>query len=191
MPWQPVAVVVLLGIPAAAAARPTAGPQAHFALQDGFFVQVRVSQAGKPVVGARVRAFDQAETVVGEGETGEEGQGAFGKPPGDVCWVGITIDGKECDLIPLRLHGGRAEPSRVLLTFGTRPCCRAVRARPRPPAARPVEDSERLESPPPPRPAALWPALAGGLCLAAGGSLLVWSRRGHPSPVPPDAAPQP
>jgi hypothetical protein len=39
----------------------------------------------------------------------------------------VTIQGKECDLIPAKVHGNTLTPARVSLTFGTRPCCQVAK----------------------------------------------------------------
>jgi hypothetical protein len=152
----------------------TVGPRASFALEHGW-VQVQVRQEKGPVADARIRVFDDAEQVFAEGETDEQGVGSF-PARGHTCRIGITINGKECDLIPLHLDGKTAEPARVLLTFGTRPCCRmaaGIRG-----WTGPEENSANQESEsPPPAPEVGWPALAGGGCLAAAGALVVVFRR--------------
>src|SRR5262245_14672533 len=93
-------------------------PEASFALDDGDVV-IRLSR-GNP---AEIKVY--APGPVADGETDEKGVGRFPMLPVKRFWVGIKIAGKECDLVPLELHGDRLTPARVSLTFGTRPCCKA------------------------------------------------------------------
>ena len=170
------AAALLLVSPAGEGRAADRGPQASFAVEDGW-VHVRVQQKERPVANARIRVFDDAEQAIAEGETDEDGKGAFPAPSNHLCRIGVTINGKECDLIPLHLHGTKADPPCVLMTFGTRPCCRALAASRRSknaPSAAPADD------PAPDRSSENWvvlSALAGGFCLTAGGGLFVLFQR--------------
>jgi hypothetical protein len=102
-----------------------ADPTVAFTVEDGF-VTARVKRDGQPIVGAILKVYDGGSgPPLVEGETGDDGQGLF-VLPNNAGLVGITIDGKECDLIPLKVDGNSITPPRVLLTFGTRPCCIVV-----------------------------------------------------------------
>jgi hypothetical protein len=144
-------------------------PRAEFAVEDGW-LKLTVRQGG-PVAGALIKAYDRAGTAVAEGETGDEGTGTFPAPRGHVCWVGITVGGKECDLVELHL-GKAVTPSRVLLTFGTRPCCKPPERRVGPPEE--TEDVAQEEG-------FAVPAGVGGGLVALAGALALW-RRPTPSP---------
>lgn len=93
---------------------------AEMALDDGF-VTLRLTRGGLPVAKADIKVYTGGEAPTVTGEL-EEGSGTF-PMVGKACLLGITVDGKECDLIPLEAHGKHLSPSRVSLTFGTRPCC--------------------------------------------------------------------
>lgn len=99
-------------------------PEVAFAFDDGD-VRLMLTSAGKPVPVAIVKAYTGGEALHADGEI-EEGVGRFPLPKRGACLVGITINGKECDLIPIHRHGDKVIPGRVSLTFGTRPCCRTV-----------------------------------------------------------------
>lgn len=119
---------------------------------------------------ARVKVY--APGVPLEGETDEKsGRGRLFLPKVGRFWVGITIAGKECDLIPLERDGDKLTPERVLLTFGSRPCCK-VPARPRPDQAAPEEPEEEAD----------WLlaglALGGGACVLAALLVGVFRLRG-------------
>ncbi|NBO91085.1 MAG: hypothetical protein EBV06_02025 [Planctomycetia bacterium] len=97
------------------------GPTASFTFEDGFVI-ARVTKDGRPAGVCQIKVYNGTSSPpLVEGET-EGGVGTF-PLGGKAGLVGITIDGKECDLIPLQVTGKEISPSRVLLTFGSRPCC--------------------------------------------------------------------
>jgi hypothetical protein len=99
-----------------------ADPTVAFTVEDGF-VTALVKRDGQPVAGAIIKVYDGGSgPPLVEGETGDDGRGTF-VIPNNAGLVGVTIQGKECDLIPVKVHGNTLTPSRVSLTFGTRPCC--------------------------------------------------------------------
>ena len=125
---------------------------ATFTVSDGVFVEAKVTKDGRPLTGALIRVYDGGSgPPLADGET-VDGVGVF-PLTGNAGLVGITVEGKECDLIPLKIDGGAASPPRVLLTFGTRPCCVAAKKDESPPV-RPV-------------PYALYAVLAASVLLAA------------------------
>ncbi len=97
---------------------------ASFTHDDGFVV-LHLKRGNVPVATAAIKIYGGGEAPLATGEL-EDGSGTFPMPRGGACLVGITIDGKECDLITLERHGEAVTPARVSLTFGTRPCCRAA-----------------------------------------------------------------
>jgi hypothetical protein len=122
-------VVVLLAL--------ATGPTASFQYEDGDLI-TRVMKDGQPAGTCFIKVYtgDTSPSLV-EGET-VNGYGRFPLPEQGRL-LGITIDGKECDLIPLSVKDGEVSPPRVLLTFGTRPCCVGATKKPEelaPPAAR-------------------------------------------------------
>jgi hypothetical protein len=105
---------------------------ASFRFEDGFIV-TKVMKDGKPAGTCVIKVYNGSTSPpLVEGET-ENGDGTF-PLGGKSGLVGITIDGKECDLIPLSVKDGEVSPPRVLLTFGTRPCCVGAK-KPEEPAA--------------------------------------------------------
>jgi len=94
---------------------------ASFRFEDGFIV-TKVMKDARPAGTCLIKVYNGSTSPpLVEGET-EDGAGTF-PLGGNSGLVGITIDGKECDLIPLSVKDGEVFPPRVLMTFGTRPCC--------------------------------------------------------------------
>jgi hypothetical protein len=115
------------------------GPTASFEYEKGGWIITRVMKDGKPAGTCEIKVYSGGTSPpLVNGET-EDGVGHIPPLPGNAGLVGITIDGKECDLIPLSVKDGEVSPPRVLLTFGTRPCCVGATKKPEepaPPAAR-------------------------------------------------------
>jgi hypothetical protein len=178
---------VLLLVPGTGAGRAaTTGPQAAFTVEDGW-VKVIVHKDEAPVGIAHIRVYNDAEQQISDGETDERGNGTLFPVSDSSCRIGVTINSKECDLIPLRIHGTRVEPSRVLLTFGTRPCCRALAALRR--SANSSREGQ-VDEPEPARPREDWvaaTAAAGGFFLLAAGVVLIVFRRGGRPPLSPSS----
>jgi hypothetical protein len=99
------------------------GPTVSFEYEKSGWVITKVMKDGKPAGTCLIKVYSGGTLPpLIDGET-EDGQGQFPFREGNSGLVGITIDGKECDLIPLSVKDGEAFPPRVLMTFGTRPCC--------------------------------------------------------------------
>ncbi len=81
------------------------------------------------IADAEVRIFDERGGSFGTGQTGSNGDSEFPLPPGKAFHVEIKVGDKFCDPIRLFNHGDKVEPSRVLLSFGLKPCCRNVFAK--------------------------------------------------------------
>ena len=143
-------------------AAPDRAPEAAFSVDDLGFLNVKLTRGGAGVEG-KIRAYE-GQNVVGESETGADGSGTvLPLKPGQSCLLGITLAGKECDLIFLERHGKEARPARVSLTFGTRPCCVNV------PRQREVSDPEAM----PFDGGMVLLAAAGGMCVLAGLALAI------------------
>ena len=134
-------------------AAPQRAPEAAFAIDEAGFLTLKLTRDGKPVEGT-AKVY---EGPPGEGETVGGSTLVSQLKPGEACLLGITIAGKECDLIALERHGGEARPARVSLTFGTRPCCVAV------PRTREADEPRAEDS----GGGAAFLAAAGGACLLA------------------------
>jgi LPXTG-motif cell wall-anchored protein len=112
---------VHLLVPAARAT--SAEPQAAFALSKGW-VELGLKLDGRPVADAVIEVTDERGANFGTGETGADGQAVFPMPPGATFVVEIKSGGRSADPIRLYRNGDAIEPSRVLLSYGLRPCCR-------------------------------------------------------------------
>jgi hypothetical protein len=160
------AALLLAASPCAAAK-----PEASFALVDGW-IEAKIVQDDKPIVGAKVEVFDVIGAPFAQGETAEQGVGTFPKPKGHTCRLAVTIGGKPCDSVLLTFEGQSVTPARVQLTFGDRSCCRTT-GRGQPPYA------DEAEAEPAGQTALLLGA--GGCCLTAA-FVLALSLRRRPAP---------
>lgn len=152
-----------------------AGPTAEFRFEDGFIV-AKVMKEGRPAGTCLIRVYTGGTSPpLVEGET-EDGVGTF-PLGGSSGLVGITIDRKECDLIPLSVKDGEVSPSRVLLTFGTRPCCVA---------AKKDEKSAPTAAPARPLPYLFYGVLGGSVMLAVA-TVVLMMRGGPPSQSEPQS----
>jgi hypothetical protein len=151
-----------------------AKPEVSFSAEGGF-VTLRLEGPAGPIADAIIKAYDHVEFVFAEGETDEAGIGTFPAPAGGVCRIGITIKGKECDLIPLHVRPDAVDPPRVQLTFGTRPCCRFAVKR----SARDWSPLDDEPGPPPDRTALLFATGGAFVGVAAAMFLIIrpWARR--------------
>jgi len=144
-------------------------PEAAFTLDDGD-VRLRLTRDGRPIREAFVQVYTGNESRFGDGEV-EDGVARFPAPPNPTFHVGIKIDGKECDLIPVEKHGATLTPARVSLTFGTRPCCRNA-VKPRDGQSPPPEQPGRADT------GMVVLALVGGVCLLGAVFVLLLPRGG-------------
>jgi hypothetical protein len=138
-----VAWLALLGMLAAGLA-PTvsaAEPEARFQRSNGF-AQLKLTQNGKPVVGATVRARDITTFPFAEGATDRDGAADFPIPRGPGFIVEFTIGDRTSDPIWLQTTGNSLEPEAVLLSFGLHPCCRMADV-----AASPASPARAVASP--------------------------------------------
>ena len=153
-----------------------ADPTVAFTLQEGF-VTVLVQKDGQPVAGAILKVYDGSTgPPLVEGETDDQGRGVF-VLPNPTGLIGITIQGKECDLIPVKLAGDTLTPARVSLTFGTRPCCQVGNK-----ADRAVHTDAPLTPP-----YLIYATLALAVVVMAVTAVLV-ARSGPPPSAPPSSA---
>lgn len=158
-------VVMLL-----AASRGTAEPHVGFVLKNGW-VECTLHQEGKPISDAVIHVIDDGGKNFAEGQTGDDGQGAFPLPRG--TWFTVEIKTGERTADPIRLFklNGNVEPARVLLSYGLRPCCRL-----KAPRDTPTVDAAVFAPPEPRDTPPLWWLLLTvpvGLCLTAEVALIV------------------
>jgi len=77
-----------------------------------------------PVADAFVQILDQTGAVFAEGTTGLKGQGQFPLPPGEQIQVEVKIGQRSANTIHLTRIGNSVLPNEVLLTYGSKPCCK-------------------------------------------------------------------
>jgi hypothetical protein len=101
-----------------------AEPHAAFAVKDGW-VECVLRRDGKPVPDAVIQIIDERGKNFATGDTDQQGQAVFPLAPGSSFIVEIKTKERSADPIRLFKIDGAIEPSRVLLSYGLRPCCRS------------------------------------------------------------------
>lgn len=100
-----------------------AEPRVAFSVKDGW-VELVMKQDGKPVADAVVLIHDDRGQSFGEGQTDENGEATFPQPRGESFVVEIKSGSEMADPVRLLNVDSGVEPSRVLLSYGLRACCR-------------------------------------------------------------------
>ncbi|MFQ3594154.1 MAG: hypothetical protein SNJ82_13325, partial [Gemmataceae bacterium] len=86
-------------------------PTVSFTVEEGLVTAV-VQRDDQPIAGALIKVYDGSSgPPLVEGETDDGGRGVF-IIPNQAGLVGITIAGKECDLIPVKVVGNSLTPPR-------------------------------------------------------------------------------
>lgn len=135
------------GLPA-----PDQPPEAAFVVRDGW-LNVRLTDAGRPVSGATVRCLVGTHQWA-EGETGSDGDGAFPAPKAGTCQMVFDLGAGPSAPIPLTfLTADSIVPTSCAVRDGSRDCCRPVRLTP-------VGDTPAAPAPP-----TVWPLAVAGLVL--------------------------
>ncbi len=103
-------------------------PHVTFKVEDGW-IALTLRKQGQPIADADLRIIDERGGAFASGQTGVSGESTFPMPPGKSFLVEVKIGERISDPIRIYQKGAEVEPSRVLLSFGLKPCCRNVYAK--------------------------------------------------------------
>ncbi len=99
--------------------------QISFQTKKGW-IAFTLEKEGAPVADALVQILDESGAVFAEGTTGAKGQGQFPLPTWEQIKVEVKIGERSADTVVLTRNGDKVFPDEVLLSYGSKPCCKIV-----------------------------------------------------------------
>lgn len=118
---------LLVGLLAFSGGQALLGAEAQISFQTKKgWISFTLEKEGAPVADALVQILDENGAVFAEGTTGEKGQGQFPLPTGEQIKVEVKIGERSADTIVLTRSGDKVFPEEVLLSYGSKPCCKVV-----------------------------------------------------------------